>query len=201
MRNICHDKDWWKIPLKDFLAGTCAGFGGKMIEYPFDTIKVKMQTAAKGGPQVGSLACFRQTLAQGGVSALYEGLPLPLAGTMLETCFLFTAMGQAKKLLLPRGEKRDLTIGETVVAGGAAGAAVSFVLTPIELIKCRMQSAAAGTYRGTVDCLRQAVRAEGMGVLYKGQELVHYRPALPEGLELMQVVFAWRVPNPVSCNG
>ena len=45
------------------------------------------------------------------------------------------------------------------------------------------------------------VARDNQGVLYKGQELVHYRSALPEGLELMQVVFAWRVPNPVSCNG
>ena len=39
------------------------------------------------------------------------------------------------------------------------------------------------------------------GVLYKGQELVHHRPELPQGLRLVQVVFAWRVPNERSCNG
>ena len=52
-----------------------------------------------------------------------------------------------------------------------------------------------------VSTAAQLVARDNQGVLYKGQELVHYRPALPEGLELMQVVFAWRVPNPVSCNG
>ena len=43
--------------------------------------------------------------------------------------------------------------------------------------------------------------ASNEGVIYRGQELVHYRPPLPEGLRLMQVVFAWRVPNERSCNG
>ena len=45
------------------------------------------------------------------------------------------------------------------------------------------------------------VRAQNNeGVLYRGQELVHYRPPLPAGHELMQVVFAWRIPNEVACN-
>ena len=45
------------------------------------------------------------------------------------------------------------------------------------------------------------VRAQNNeGVLYRGQELVHYRPPLPAGHELMQVVFAWRIANEVACN-
>ena len=52
-----------------------------------------------------------------------------------------------------------------------------------------------------VNTAAELVARDNQGVLYKGQELVHYRPALPDGLELMQVVFAWRLPNPVSCNG
>ena len=52
-----------------------------------------------------------------------------------------------------------------------------------------------------VSTAAQLVARDNQGVLYKGQELVHYRPALPEGLELMQVVFAWRLPNEESCNG
>lgn len=52
-----------------------------------------------------------------------------------------------------------------------------------------------------VSTAAQLVALNNQGVLYKGQELVHYRPALPAGLELMQVVFAWRLPNEASCNG
>ena len=52
-----------------------------------------------------------------------------------------------------------------------------------------------------VETAAQLVARNNQGVLYKGQELVHYRPALPAGLELMQVVFAWRLPNEESCNG
>ena len=175
-QDIANPDAWWKIPLKDFLAGTCAGFAGKMIEYPFDTIKVRMQTqhaAGSGAARYASSAqCFRASLADGGIKGLYKGLPLPLFGTMIETSCLFTAMGQVKPLLTGQRngkEQRELTILETLFAGGVAGAAVSFVLTPIELVKCRMQSAPAGTYSGTMDCIRCALRdGGGPGVLYRG---------------------------------
>ena len=42
---------------------------------------------------------------------------------------------------------------------------------------------------------------DNQGVIYRGQELVHYRPPLPEGHQLTQIVLAWRVPNELSCNG
>ena len=55
-----------------------------------------------------------------------KGLPLPLFGTMIETSCLFTAMGQVKPLLTGQRngkEQRELTILETLFAGGVAGAA------------------------------------------------------------------------------
>ena len=33
--------------LKDFMAGNISGFCGKLVEYPFDTVKVLQQTAPK----------------------------------------------------------------------------------------------------------------------------------------------------------
>lgn len=37
------------------------------------------------------------------------------------------------------------------------------------------------------------------GVLYFGEELVHWRNAIPEGMEQTQVVFAWTVPEAGKC--
>lgn len=56
----------------------------------------------------------------------------------MENAVLFAAFGRFKTLLTG-GESRPLTIGETFVAGCGAGLLASFVLTPVELIKCRMQ--------------------------------------------------------------
>ena len=49
---------------------------------------------------------------------------------------------------------------------------VSWVLTPVELIKCRLQvtgtGPAAPRYAGPIDCLRRSLAAEGYSVLYRG---------------------------------
>jgi hypothetical protein len=131
---------WWKIPLKDFLCGAVSGFAGKIVEFPFDTIKVKMQTQGTKGEYRSSMECFRKVLGRSGVSGLYQGLPIPLAGTMLETSILFTSMGQAKAMLTKDNPGRELDMPEVLAAGGAAGLSVAFILTPVELVKCRMQS-------------------------------------------------------------
>lgn len=34
--------------VRDIIAGTISGIAGKLIEYPFDTLKVRMQTAFHG---------------------------------------------------------------------------------------------------------------------------------------------------------
>ena len=58
------------VPLKDFIAGTVGGFAGKVIEYPFDTIKVQMQ--ASGDSSRGPLSCFREVWRKDGLKGLYK---------------------------------------------------------------------------------------------------------------------------------
>ena len=50
--------------------------------------------------------------------------------------------GQMRKVLVDNPNDK-LTVAQTCIAGGGAGFMVSFVLTPIELVKCRMQMANA----------------------------------------------------------
>ena len=50
-----------------------------------------------------------------------------------------------------------------------AAAAVSCLLTPVELVKCRMQTLSASTvYSSSWDCVRRTVRDEGVSRLYRG---------------------------------
>jgi hypothetical protein len=125
-----------------------------------------------------------------GLSGLYRGMSFPLAGTVLETSMLFTANGVLKRELTAAGSIPagvDLPMPYVLLAGAGTGFFVSWVLTPIELIKCRMQvagqpmetsgassseglhaSARHPTYRGPMDCLARAVREDGLRVLYRG---------------------------------
>lgn len=77
--------------LKDIAFGSIAGVAGKFVEYPFDTVKVRLQSQPDHLPlrYTGPLDCFRQSLRQDGVRGLYRGISAPLLGAAIETSSLF----------------------------------------------------------------------------------------------------------------
>ncbi|KAF2100137.1 mitochondrial carrier [Rhizodiscina lignyota] len=129
--------------LKDITFGSIAGVVGKFIEYPFDTVKVRLQSQPDHLPlrYAGPLDCFQQSLRQDGVLGIYRGISAPLFGAAVETSSLFFSYRLAQHILqstiLPADE--PLTLPALVACGGASGAFTSLLLTPIELIKCKMQ--------------------------------------------------------------
>jgi ornithine carrier protein len=77
--------------LKDIIYGSTAGVVGKFIEYPFDTVKVRLQSQPDGLPlrYTGPLDCFKQSFRQDGFVGLYRGVSAPLVGAAVETSSLF----------------------------------------------------------------------------------------------------------------
>ena len=63
----------------------------------------------------------------------------PLATVALFNAVLFSARGRMEALLA-HSDGTPLTVADQAVAGLGAGVAVSFLATPTELIKCRLQS-------------------------------------------------------------
>ena len=164
----------------DFVAGTVGGFVGKLVDYPFDTIKVLLQTQHVGASgeavapkYAGAVDCFFQTIRAKGFLGLYKGMASPLIGSMAENAVLFAAYGQFQRLLAGK-EKRELGLLDLSLAGAGAGGVVSFVLTPVELIKGRLQVQQSmgkdfRAYSGPIDCIMKTVKQEGViGGLYKG---------------------------------
>ncbi|TIA96287.1 hypothetical protein E3P96_03644 [Wallemia ichthyophaga] len=124
--------------VRDVAFGSSAGMIAKVFEHPFDLIKPLDRPARFLGP----VDCFKQTLAGEGFLGLYRGLSMPVIGSMVENATLFVVYNQAQDFIrsfsaIPRDS--SLTLTHLGVAGGIAGGVTSFVLTPIEFIKCRMQ--------------------------------------------------------------
>jgi ornithine carrier protein len=80
-----------KEAAKDILFGCIAGIVGKIIEYPFDTVKVRLQSQPDGLPPQykGPMDCFRQSWKADGIPGLYRGISAPLVGAAVETSSLF----------------------------------------------------------------------------------------------------------------
>lgn len=101
---------------------------------------------------------------------MYRGLAVPLFGTVLETACLFATNGRIREYM---GEERGkpLSLPQVFLSGAIAGSIVSNILTPVELVKCRLQVPAekgAVAYKGPIDCLVRSVREEGLHVLVRG---------------------------------
>lgn len=128
---------------KEITFGSAAGIAGKFIEYPFDTVKVRLQSQHEGHSYryKGPVDCFHQSFKAGGISGLYRGISAPLVGAALENSSLFFSYHVAQDLLQKTvyPASQELPFSALLVCGAASGAFTSFILTPIELVKCKMQ--------------------------------------------------------------
>lgn len=127
--------------IKDITYGSLAGMVGKFIEYPFDTVKVRLQTQ---NHFKGPLDCFAQGLKSDGITGLYRGIAPPLVGAAAENAGLFfsytISQNVLRKSFYPSYDsEQKLPMPALVTCGAIAGASCSLILTPIELIKCKMQ--------------------------------------------------------------
>lgn len=141
---------------KDIAFGSFAGVLGKFVEYPFDTIKVRLQSQPSlpnstrlNGPFDAFAAAFRAP--EGPLRSLYRGISAPLLGAAIETSSLFFSYRIAQDILISNSPtfrkqrennndvKIELPFSALLGCGAASGAFTSLLLTPIELVKCKMQ--------------------------------------------------------------
>ena len=163
------------------VCGACAGAVMTLTGHPFDTTKVRMQTS---GGYTSTLHCVRLTVQREGALALYKGLT-PALLTMVPTgAIRFSVQNRFNAWLAGwLGEPhRDgfghLPLRVRVAAEGGGGAVcglvLPFVLTPMELIKCRrqvLQDNAASNWQ----IARDVFREHGLRGLYTGHTLTVLR--------------------------
>lgn len=152
-----------------------SGCTGKVIEYPFDTVKVRLQSQPHDRPlrYTGAWDCIKQTLRKEGFLGFYRGLSSPIAGAAAENATLFVTYGVSQSLIKKHVllTKEELTVPWLTLCGGISGVVASFVLTPIELIKCKMQvERVYSTHKSSVlHLIRQVWHQDGMKGFWFGQ--------------------------------
>ncbi|KAG6029353.1 Amino-acid transporter arg-13 [Claviceps citrina] len=160
--------------------GSIAGIVGKYIEYPFDTVKVRLQSQPDHLPlrYTGPVDCFRQSFKADGFPGLYRGISAPLVGAAAETSSLFVFEKIGREALFATGlasRERGLSVPVLWLTGAFSGVCASFVLTPIELVKCKIQvppapveGAAAPALR-PLAVVRDVFRHDGLRGFWRGQ--------------------------------
>ncbi|KAK2811979.1 hypothetical protein FQN50_001686 [Emmonsiellopsis sp. PD_5] len=163
--------------LKDVVYGSTAGIAGKFIEYPFDTVKVRLQSQPDGIPlrYKGPIDCFRQSFQAAGINGLYRGISAPLVGAALETSSLFFSYRVTQEFLKTTmyPSVSELPQSALLFCGAASGAFTSLLLTPVELIKCKMQvppgSSIGHKAPGPLALIASVFRHDGLLGFWRGQ--------------------------------
>ncbi|GET89111.1 mitochondrial carrier protein, putative [Leishmania tarentolae] len=181
---------------REMLAGSLGGASATVIEYPMDTIKVRLQDDGKR--YGGVLQCLRTIAKEEGVlNGFFRGLPAPVIGAAFENAIVFVSYRSAiegfQKVTYgycgPSNQEPYLAVS---VAGATGGIVVSQVLTPAELIKCKMQiqntlPVEERIYKNSLDCAAATYRRRGIRGLFRGHIAMMLREAV--GCALYFLVF------------
>ena len=133
--------------------GAVAGMVGISAVYPVDVIKTRIQneSAAVGAVQLG-----RAVLRSEGIGALYKGLLPQLCGTGPDK-----AISLGTRALINRMHQDPTSVAAIMTSAAGAGAAQSTVMSPVEIVKVRMQIDSSQS-------MRAIVRSLGLRGLYRG---------------------------------
>ncbi|CAI4064229.1 hypothetical protein N7582_002624 [Saccharomyces uvarum] len=175
-------KGWLEDAIRDIVNGSIAGACGKVIEFPFDTVKVRLQTQSSSVfPTTWS--CIKYTYQHEGiVRGFFQGIASPLVGASLENAMLFVSYNQCHKFLEKHTNVSSL--GEVLISGGVAGSCASLVLTPVELVKCKLQVANLQSISTNVKhtkvlpTIKAIVSERGVTGLWQGQSGTFIRESL-----------------------
>lgn len=160
---------------REFLCGGMSGIIGIFIGFPFDFVKVRMQTY--GSLYSSSFHCLKSSIQQNGFLGLYRGVGAPAVAQGFTSALSFAGESVAMRYLdRYRDEIHPHTPSYThmLIAGCCGGFLSCLSLVPSDLVKCNMQVSDMSSnegpkrYKNTLDCTIQIIKTEGILGLYRG---------------------------------
>lgn len=112
-----------------------SGMAGVAVGHPLDTVKVHLQTQdAVHVKYRGTVDCLRSLLAKEGIRGIYKGVSSPLLGVAGINAIVFGIYGNVQKRMTDPN-----SLQSHAIAGAVAGLFQSFICSPMELAKSRLQ--------------------------------------------------------------
>ena len=161
-----------KSDIVSFISGYLAGMTGVAVSYPFDTIKVRLQTQSHLVPiYQNSLDCFMKIVKTEGVRMLFRGCFLPLITIGFCDGICFGTYQNVKNWLANKRNVNvnSLPIYEIGFAGLIGGCAYTVPLCLFESarIKAQMDSESK-QFSGSLHALRHMVGSGKFSVIFRG---------------------------------
>ncbi|XP_072290858.1 mitochondrial glutamate carrier 1 [Eucyclogobius newberryi] len=173
-----------KLPLwGEVLAGCGAGTCQVVVTTPMEMLKIQLQDAGRLSAQRPARAPAQRPSATGitvqllktqGLSGLYRGAGATLMRDVPFSMIYFPLFANLNAL---GRESHSCAHGrapfwQSFVSGCMAGSIAAVAVTPLDVIKTRIQTLQKGegedTYRGIIDCTRRIMKREGPSAFLKG---------------------------------
>ena len=134
---------------QDFVAGGMAGSASVVVGHPFDTLKVRVQSAVGGSSNKGMMAMLAEF---GGIASLYRGMGAPLSAAAAINAVVFSSYGTASRFYdqyFVASDVEDEDDGpvlnhdpwqKSMVCGSFAGFTQCFIICPMEQYVENMQA-------------------------------------------------------------
>jgi solute carrier family 25 carnitine/acylcarnitine transporter 20/29 len=167
--------------VKGVISGGVGGMCLVLAGHPFDLVKTRLQTAAAGQYPSGAMDVVRASLREGGARALFRGMSAPLMGVTPIFAICIWAYGVGKDIMrAATGARTDgeLSLAHIGVAGALSAVPTTAVMAPGERVKVLLlvpRAPGLAPYTGPADVVRQLVRTEGLGSLFRGSAVTLLR--------------------------
>nr|CAG8567102.1 2604_t:CDS:2 [Entrophospora candida] len=173
---------------REAFSGTLAGCAEVVVGFPFDTIKVRLQTDSQ--KYKTAINCLKMTIRQETALGLYKGSSSPMLGSGISNAVLFSTNQKFRNMLKGDDPTRSLTLIEVAKAGALTGIAMSFVNCPMELLKVKLQtqydlSAKSKKYTSVFHAASSIYKQNNIKGLYRGLTATIIRdiPVVYEGVK------------------
>lgn len=156
--------------IKDLFGGTMGGIAQVLVGQPFDTVKVRLQSAPEGTYN-GSVDVIKKLIKNEGFAGFYKGTLTPLVGVGACVSVQFSVNEFMKRHFDKQTQGTPLSIGQFFQCGAVAGFANGFLASPIEHIRIRLQTQTGETklFNGPIDCAKKLYNSNGFAHgIYRG---------------------------------
>ncbi|KAK9280815.1 hypothetical protein L1049_003704 [Liquidambar formosana] len=172
---------------REFVAGGFGGVAGIISGYPLDTLRIRQQHSNTGS----AFGILRRIVAAEGPSALYRGMGAPLASVTFQNAMAFQIYAVLSRAFDSSVGTKDPPSYKGVALGGVGtGALQSLMLTPVELVKIRLQLQVRNYakphqedgHKGPLSIAKSIFKTQGLRGMYQGFTITMLRDAPSHGV-------------------
>ncbi|GJE98631.1 mitochondrial carrier [Phanerochaete sordida] len=157
-------------PRIDLFAGAVAGIAALIVGFPFDTVKVRLQSPEVASRYRSTFHAFTTIVREERIRGLFRGITSPLLTMAPLNGVVFASYRFLLKLQLDKPDVKP-TLTQVTLAGMGCGLLASIVTSPTELIKIQQQTMIvpkSGVAPTVQDVARHIYRTRGIRGLFRG---------------------------------